>query len=55
MPDQPCAVPVRPLQDRVVEDGGALRFAERLCIYNSTIVPTSLVLTQSDTAVFSSL
>ena len=30
-------------QDRVVDDGGTLRFAERLCIYNSTIVPTSLV------------
>ena len=30
-------------QDRVVDDGGALRFAERLCIYDSTIVPTSLV------------
>lgn len=30
-------------QDRVVEDGGVLRFAERLCIYDSTIVPTSLV------------
>jgi salicylate 5-hydroxylase small subunit len=30
-------------QDRVAEDGGTLRFAERLCIYDSTIVPTSLV------------
>ena len=30
-------------QDRVIDDGGALRFAERLCIYDSTIVPTSLV------------
>ena len=30
-------------KDRVVDDGGTLRFAERLCIYNSTIVPTSLV------------
>jgi salicylate 5-hydroxylase small subunit len=30
-------------QDRVVDDGGALLFAERLCIYDSTIVPTSLV------------
>jgi salicylate 5-hydroxylase small subunit len=30
-------------QDRVVDDGGALRFAERLCIYDSTIIPTSLV------------
>jgi salicylate 5-hydroxylase small subunit len=30
-------------QDRVVDDGGDLRFAERLCIYDSTIIPTSLV------------
>jgi salicylate 5-hydroxylase small subunit len=30
-------------QDRVVDDAGMLRFAERLCIYDSTIVPTSLV------------
>jgi len=30
-------------QDLVVDDGGVLRFAERLCIYDSTIVPTSLV------------
>jgi 3-phenylpropionate/cinnamic acid dioxygenase small subunit len=30
-------------RDRVVEDGGVLRFAERLCLYDSTIVPTSLV------------
>jgi 3-phenylpropionate/cinnamic acid dioxygenase small subunit len=29
--------------DRVVEDAGTLRFAERLCIYDSTIIPTSLV------------
>ena len=29
--------------DRVVDEDGALRFAERLCIYDSTIVPTSLV------------
>ena len=29
--------------DRVVEDGGDLRFAERICVYDSTIVPTSLV------------
>jgi 3-phenylpropionate/cinnamic acid dioxygenase small subunit len=29
--------------DRVVDDGGVLRFVERLCIYDSTIVPTSLV------------
>ncbi len=30
-------------EDLVVDDGGILRFAERLCIYDSTIVPTSLV------------
>jgi salicylate 5-hydroxylase small subunit len=30
-------------QDLVVDDGGDLRFAERLCIYDSTIVPASLV------------
>jgi len=30
-------------QDRVIDDAGALRFAERLCIYDSTIVPVSLV------------
>ena len=30
-------------QDRVVDDAGTLRFAERLRIYDSTIVPTSLV------------
>jgi 3-phenylpropionate/cinnamic acid dioxygenase small subunit len=29
--------------DLVVEDGGALRFAEKLCVYDSTIVPTSLI------------
>ena len=29
--------------DRVVEDGGQLRFAERICVYDSTIVPTSLI------------
>jgi 3-phenylpropionate/cinnamic acid dioxygenase small subunit len=30
-------------QDRVFDDAGALQFAERLCIYDSTIVPLSLV------------
>ena len=29
--------------DRVVEDGGALRFAERVCVTDSTLVPTSLI------------
>jgi 3-phenylpropionate/cinnamic acid dioxygenase small subunit len=44
MPNQPSAVFLCGRhQDRVVDDGGVLRFAERLCIYDSTIVPTSLV------------
>ena len=44
MSDQPSALFLcGRCQDRVVEDGRALRFAERLCIYDSTIVPTSLV------------
>jgi 3-phenylpropionate/cinnamic acid dioxygenase small subunit len=30
-------------RDRVADDGGELRFAERLFIYDSTIIPTSLV------------
>ena len=29
--------------DRVVEEGGRLLFAERICVYDSTVVPTSLV------------
>jgi 3-phenylpropionate/cinnamic acid dioxygenase small subunit len=29
--------------DRVIDDGGQLRFAERVCVYDSTVVPTSLV------------
>ncbi len=29
--------------DRVVDDSGTLRFAERICVYDFTIVPTSLV------------
>jgi anthranilate 1,2-dioxygenase small subunit len=29
--------------DRIVRDGGALRFAERLCIFDSVLVPGSLV------------
>jgi salicylate 5-hydroxylase small subunit len=29
--------------DRVVEDGGVLRFAERLCVTDATLVPTSLI------------
>lgn len=44
MPDQPSALFLcGRCEDRVVEDGGVLRFAERVCIYDSTIVPTSLV------------
>jgi 3-phenylpropionate/cinnamic acid dioxygenase small subunit len=44
MPDQPSQLFLCGCcRDRVVEDGDALRFAERLCIYDSTIVPTSLV------------
>jgi len=31
------------LYDRVVEDAGVLRFAERICVTDSTLVPTSLV------------
>jgi 3-phenylpropionate/cinnamic acid dioxygenase small subunit len=29
--------------DRLVEDGGTLRFAERICVTDSTLVPTSLI------------
>jgi 3-phenylpropionate/cinnamic acid dioxygenase small subunit len=29
--------------DRVVEEGGALRFAERICVTDATVVPTSLI------------
>jgi hypothetical protein len=44
MPNQPSALFLcGRTQDRVVEDEGALRFAERLCIYDSTIIPASLV------------
>jgi 3-phenylpropionate/cinnamic acid dioxygenase small subunit len=44
MPDQPSELFLcGSCQDRVADDGGTLRFAERLCIYDSTIVPTSLV------------
>ncbi|HTQ34978.1 MAG TPA: aromatic-ring-hydroxylating dioxygenase subunit beta [Stellaceae bacterium] len=31
------------LYDRVVDDGGTLRFAERICVTDATLVPTSLV------------
>jgi 3-phenylpropionate/cinnamic acid dioxygenase small subunit len=29
--------------DRVVEDAGTLRFAERVCVSDATLVPTSLI------------
>lgn len=31
------------LYDRVVDDGGSLRFAERVCVTDPTLVPISLV------------
>jgi 3-phenylpropionate/cinnamic acid dioxygenase small subunit len=31
------------LYDRVVDDAGMLRFAERICVTDSTLVPTSLI------------
>jgi salicylate 5-hydroxylase small subunit len=31
------------LYDRVVDDEGALRFAERICVTDATLVPTSLI------------
>jgi 3-phenylpropionate/cinnamic acid dioxygenase small subunit len=44
MPNQPSALFLcGRTHDRVVEDAGTLRFAERLCVYDSTIIPTSLV------------
>ena len=44
MPDQPSEIFLcGKYHDRVVEDGGDLRFAERICVYDSTVVPTSLV------------
>ncbi len=44
MADQPSALFLcGKYHDRVVEDAGGLRFAERICVYDSTIVPTSLV------------
>jgi 3-phenylpropionate/cinnamic acid dioxygenase small subunit len=44
MPDQPSELFLcGRCEDRVVEDGGVMRFAERLCIYDATVVPTSLV------------
>jgi 3-phenylpropionate/cinnamic acid dioxygenase small subunit len=44
MPDQPSELFLCGMyHDRVVENGGQLRFAERICVYDSTIVPTSLI------------
>jgi 3-phenylpropionate/cinnamic acid dioxygenase small subunit len=44
MPDQPSEIFLcGKYHDRVIEDGGDLRFAERICVYDSTVVPTSLV------------
>ena len=44
MSDQPSEVFLcGRYHNRVVDHGGRLRFAERICVYDSTIVPTSLV------------
>jgi 3-phenylpropionate/cinnamic acid dioxygenase small subunit len=44
MPDQPSELFLcGSSRDRVVETDGTLRFSERIFIYDSTIVPTSLV------------
>jgi 3-phenylpropionate/cinnamic acid dioxygenase small subunit len=44
MTDQPSEIFLcGQYHDRVVEDGGSLRFAERVCVYDSTIVPASLI------------
>jgi 3-phenylpropionate/cinnamic acid dioxygenase small subunit len=44
MPDQPSELFLcGSCRDRVMDDAGTLRFAERVFIYDSTIVPTSLV------------
>jgi 3-phenylpropionate/cinnamic acid dioxygenase small subunit len=44
MPDQPSELFLcGAYHDRVVDDGSELRFAERICVYDSTTVPTSLV------------
>jgi 3-phenylpropionate/cinnamic acid dioxygenase small subunit len=43
LPDQPSELFLcGRWKDRVVEEGGVVRFAERLCIYDATIVPASL-------------
>jgi 3-phenylpropionate/cinnamic acid dioxygenase small subunit len=44
MPDRPSELFLcGSCRDRVMDDAGTLRFAERMFIYDSTIVPTSLV------------
>jgi 3-phenylpropionate/cinnamic acid dioxygenase small subunit len=44
MTDQPSEVFLcGRYHDRVVDDGARLRFAERICVYDSTTVPISLV------------
>jgi 3-phenylpropionate/cinnamic acid dioxygenase small subunit len=44
MPDRPSELFLcGSCRDRVMDDAGTLRFAERVFIYDSTIVPTSLV------------
>jgi 3-phenylpropionate/cinnamic acid dioxygenase small subunit len=44
MPDQPSRLFLCGRRyDRVVDDGGTLLFAERLCVCDSTVVPLSLV------------
>lgn len=43
-PDRPSALYLcGSCRDRVIDDAGTLRFAERVFIYDSTIMPTSLV------------
>jgi hypothetical protein len=44
MPNQPSALFLcGRAHDSVVEKDGVLRFAERVCVYDSTIIPASLV------------
>ena len=31
-------------EDEIVRDGGRLRFRRKLCVFNSILIPTSLVL-----------
>jgi salicylate 5-hydroxylase small subunit len=38
-----CVFLVGRLYDRIVNDDGTLRFAERICVADSTLVPTSLI------------